>query len=257
VQASSAITNYTVLNNAAAPFDDPKVREAFVQAFDREVYCELVLSGACMPATAAVPPGLPGYIQSDAQAFDPDAARAALAASSYGGPDGLPEIALTFASDDPARLEYAEWIAGNYRDVLGVELTIDPVDSSALAQRASAPESFPQMLMMGWLADYADPQDFIEGPFGCSSASAMNAGICVPDLETAIAAANAESDPVARTASWERAGEVLAGSHVVIFTDNPTSRWLVRTGVSGVVPTALDLGLPGAHGSLTTMVVEP
>ena len=67
---------------------------------------------------------MPGHIETDAYAFDPEAARQALAASSYGGPEKLPEVC--YYADDPEGPDEAEWLAGKYREVLGVEITLLP-----------------------------------------------------------------------------------------------------------------------------------
>ena len=69
------------------------MREAFAYAFDREAYCrKLMLTAPVPPTLSMIPPGVPGHIETDAYAFDPEKARQALAESSYGGPENLPEI---------------------------------------------------------------------------------------------------------------------------------------------------------------------
>ncbi|MFM9106358.1 MAG: peptide ABC transporter substrate-binding protein [Chloroflexota bacterium] len=257
ISAATASTLWLTMNNAAAPFDDPKVREAFARGLDRETLCQDLLGGSSRPATGAVPPGIAGHIDSPSQAFDPGAARAALAASTYGGPGDLPEIRLLFVNEDSAAVELVEWIAGNYRDVLGVELILDGRESSSFISAVSSPETFPQIATLGWFADYADPQDFIELPFACGGAWAVNAGFCLPDLDAAIAAAEAEPDPAARAAAYERAGELLSAANVVVFLTHPLMFWLVQPGVAGITPTGFDLSLPGGFGSLGSMTIGP
>ena len=80
------------LNLRREPFTDKNVREAFAYAFDRDAYCRELIHGACTPVLSWIPPRIPGAIETEAYAFDPTKARAALAASSYGGPENLPEI---------------------------------------------------------------------------------------------------------------------------------------------------------------------
>ena len=92
VTIPDAGTDYFVFNVNREPFQDPKVREAFAYAFDRETWCRSWLGGTCLMALSMIPPGLPGHIDTDAFAFDPEKARQALADSSYGGPENLPEI---------------------------------------------------------------------------------------------------------------------------------------------------------------------
>ena len=104
------------------PFTDKKVREAFAYAFDRETYCDEIRNGDCVPTLSWIPEGVsPARSTPDQYAFDPEAAKQALAESSYGGPESLPEIKMSYNADDPAAQPRVEWVAGSYRDILGVK----------------------------------------------------------------------------------------------------------------------------------------
>ena len=82
-------TRYVGFNAREAPFDDPHVRLAFAMALDRDALIETVLGGKVDPASGLLPPGLPGYSEALVGIpYDPEAARALLAASRYA--DGLP-----------------------------------------------------------------------------------------------------------------------------------------------------------------------
>ena len=71
-------TQYFTFNLHREPFQDPKVRQAFAYAFDRDAYCRQVASsGACRLTMSLIPPGMPGGIETDAYAFDPEKARQA------------------------------------------------------------------------------------------------------------------------------------------------------------------------------------
>ena len=121
------------------------MREAFAYAFDRETYCAMIRNGDCTPTLSWIPAGLPGSIATDKYAFDPEAAKQALAESAYGGPEGLPEIKLYFNSDDSANTARAEWVAGQYRDILGIELTLAADRGHGLDRHAARThETYPQ-----------------------------------------------------------------------------------------------------------------
>src|SRR5215208_4651608 len=95
----TASTYNLAMNLTMEPFTDKKVREAFAYAFDRETYCAEIRSGDCTPTLSWIPEGIPGAITTDKYGFDPEAAETALAESTYGGPDGLPQITMAFNSD--------------------------------------------------------------------------------------------------------------------------------------------------------------
>ena len=98
----TAVTTNLMFDLKQEPFTDQKVREAFAYGFDRETYCAEIRSGDCVPTFSWIPPGVPGYIETDAFAFDPEKARQALADSSYRSAENLPEIKYFYPSDDPA-----------------------------------------------------------------------------------------------------------------------------------------------------------
>ena len=101
-------------------------------AIDRETLCAEVRSGDCLPTVSCIPPGLPGAIETDKFAFDPEAAKQALAESSYGGPDNLPEIKLYYNSERSGATNGPSGSPGQYRDILGIELILEPTDGTTL-----------------------------------------------------------------------------------------------------------------------------
>jgi len=125
VSYPTASTYNLSMNLAVEPFNDPKVRQAFAYAFDRETFCAEIREGDCTPTLSWIPPGTPGAIETDKFAFDPEAAKQALAESSYGGPENLPEIHAYYNSERSGATERYEWVAGQYRDILGVDIILE------------------------------------------------------------------------------------------------------------------------------------
>ena len=112
------------------PFNDPKVREAFSYAFDRDAWVKDVLSGLGSPTLTWIPKGYPGYKDGETRfGFDPAKAVQALKDSTYGGPDKLNALnpELTF-SDTPRNRMRNEWLAAKYKEVLGVDFKLNPVE---------------------------------------------------------------------------------------------------------------------------------
>jgi oligopeptide transport system substrate-binding protein len=240
------------------PFQDQKVREAFAYGFDRETYCAEVRSGDCLPAFSWIPPGVPGHIETEAFAFDPEKAREALAASSYGDPENLPEIKFFYPSDDPSETDRSQWLAQHYRDVLGVELTLEPVDSTTLASMTKDPTTFPQTSLLGWGQDYPDPQNWLSIYWTCGSTiHAGLAGYCNEDFDVLIRQADEELDAERRIALYEEAGQLLVEDVPGVFAYNLATVVVIKPEVTGYQATASDYFYPGQWSSLTTLdVVE-
>ena len=108
-------------NMSRAPMDDPKVREALILAIDRDGLIKASFPDGPHSKTDTVMNSVPGA--DDAAftpfAFDPEAAKAALAASSYGGPEKLPKL-LFVGISSPANEAAAQYIAEQWRQHLGI-----------------------------------------------------------------------------------------------------------------------------------------
>ncbi|NOK60554.1 MAG: peptide ABC transporter substrate-binding protein [Chloroflexi bacterium AL-W] len=246
-------------NLTLEPFSDQKVREAFSYAFDRETYCEVIRNGDCTPTLSWIPEGVPGAIETDQFGYDPDAALQALSESTYGGPEGLPEIKLTYNSDDPATQPRVEWIAGQFREVFGIEVTLDPVEGKTLVALRKDPTTFPQMLAFGgWIQDYPDPQNWLSVFWTCDSTFAQRVAYCNEEFDALIEQADTSTDQEERIQLYEQAGEILIADVPGPFAYNLSNIFLVDPRVQNYVGTAADSpsGWPGQWASPLTITVE-
>jgi oligopeptide transport system substrate-binding protein len=250
----SASTYNLAMNLDLEPFNDPKVREAFAYAMDRETLCAEIRSGDCTATLSWIPEGVPGAIETDAFAFDPDAAAQALAESTYGGPENLPEIKIYYNSDFSGRGEQTEWVAGQIRDVLGVELVIEPVDGTTLTALRKDSTTHPQLLFVGgWIQDYPDPQNWLSVYWTCDATFAERVGYCNEEFDALVAQGDTTVDPVERLTFYEQAGEILVADQPGPFLYNQTQLFVVNPAITGYTPTASEVEWPGYLGSVMTL----
>ena len=107
---SGSCTFAIMFHQLKEPFTDQKVREAFAYALDREAWVQDVLRGIGSPTLTWIPKGFPGYdAEENRWGYDPEAAKQALAESSYGSAENLPAITATF-SDTPRNRTRNEWL---------------------------------------------------------------------------------------------------------------------------------------------------
>jgi len=108
-------------NAARAPMDDPKVRQALIMAVDRDGLIKASYPDGPHKKTDQVLNSVPGADNSGFVPFpfDPAAAKAALAESTYGGPERLPKI-LFVGISGPAIEAAAQYIAEQWRQNLGI-----------------------------------------------------------------------------------------------------------------------------------------
>ncbi len=119
-----------------APMEDSDVRKALIMAVNsEELYKVAFPKGPNEPATQilnAVPGVDPDY---PAFPYDPEGAKAALAASSYGGAENLPKLMFVGISN-PAHEAAAQYVAEQWRQVLGIE----QVEMNAEIDQYSGPD---------------------------------------------------------------------------------------------------------------------
>jgi oligopeptide transport system substrate-binding protein len=225
-------TEYFQFHVNREPFQDKKVREAFAYAFDREAYCRQIRYGLCTPTLSMVAPGIAGAIVTDAFAFNPEKARQALAESSYGGPENLPEITWYGWKDEMAASErYAEWLRDQFHQVLGVQLNLVYLSYEDRDALYNDPATVPQLDIASWWSG-ADLRSWFV-IWRCDSTFDYGVDYCNPELDALLDRADAELDPEKRVALYEEAGHLLVADVPAIFVHTASRTMLVRPSVVG------------------------
>lgn len=228
------------------PFTDAKVREAFTKSLDRDAWVADVLKGLGSPTLTWIPPGYPGYQEGETRgAFDPEAAKAALAASTYGSAAGLPEVVDTF-SDTPRNRTRNEFLVNQWKANLGVDVKLNPVESTTYTALTKDVETAPQMFILGWCADYPDPQNWLS-VYWKSLGFAERIGYSNPDLDAILNEADTTTDPAKRAELYQKAQDLLVAGGPVAFMWNNVNSYLVKPWVTGLQTTPQDSGWAGAQ----------
>lgn len=240
------------------PFQDKHVREAFAYAFDREWYCKTI-DYTCRPVLSWIPRSVPGAIQTDAYGFDPEKARAALAASTYGSAANLPEIVWYYPENDDWSRRQAEWIRAQFLEVLGVELTLraapgDHLDISYMREHPDAPR--PQIMDTWWWVDTPDPHFWMQYWTCGDEIFAAFVGYCNPDYDALVARADRELDPIARTRLAEESQRLLIADAPAIFGYTFDNIFLVKPSVTGYAQSTPNQSFPGLATPLTVDIVQ-
>jgi len=183
------------------PFDDIKIRQAFALALDRQKITDVVWKGMKVPAQGIVPPGMPGY-QRDKPllTYDPQRAQQLLSESEYGDASRLPPITLTIGGSGGQLPPTIEAIIAMYHENIGVD--IDVVQSEdVLAGR-------PQFFSIGWIADYPDPENFLDILFH-SKSNLNHTGYANPQVDQLLEEARIEMDMTRRMQLYKQAEEII------------------------------------------------
>jgi oligopeptide transport system substrate-binding protein len=162
--------DYFGLNTTEAPFDDIKVRQAFNYAIDKQTLATTLLEDLVVPAAGILPPGFPGYnpdlVGYD---YDPNKARQLISESKYGGLDKLPRITLTLPGSFGAAISPSiEAMLAMWEKNLGVEISILQTEWAIFLQDLHQ-NRFQMFGGLGWIADYPDPENFLDVLFHSKS----------------------------------------------------------------------------------------
>jgi oligopeptide transport system substrate-binding protein len=227
------------------PFSDRKVRQAFAMALDREAWVRDILKGLGSPTLTFIPPGFPGYREGETRwEYDPEGARQALAESSYGSVENLPKIIDTFA-DTPRQRVRHEWLAAKWKEVLGVDIELNPVEPTTYTALTKDIETAPQMYILGWCADYPDPQNWLSVYFR-STGFVQDIGYVNTAFDELVDRADVELDPETRMGLYQEAQDLLVDDTPVVFMWNNVNSFLVKPWVKGITTTPQDSVWPGS-----------
>lgn len=159
ISVPSLSTDFLAFDVSRPPFDDRRVRRAFVLAIDRETLAHVVMRGYTFPATGGfIPPAIPGHSPGIGLSYDPEQARRLLIAAGYPrdkGP-GFPVVDwVTPSSFEPI----SEYLQAQWRENLGVAITWETITwERYLARMDKDP---PQLFLASWTADLPDPDNFL------------------------------------------------------------------------------------------------
>jgi oligopeptide transport system substrate-binding protein len=153
----SLMTLYLAFGVTRSPFDDPRVRQALAFAIDREALAQATTGGYRLPATGGfVPPCMPGHLPGIAPAYDPDHGRHLLTEAGYPGGAGFPNVDLLVPGGLQAQAPYLQ---AQWRENLGIEIRWTLLDWEKYIARLRG--STPQLIALGWMADYPDPDSYL------------------------------------------------------------------------------------------------
>lgn len=145
------------------PFDDVRVRQAFVHAVDRQTLISEESKGQYAPALGGfLPPGLPGHQPDVGLSYDPELARHLLIDAGFSERNRFPGVELLFAGPDPHN-PLIDNLRASWRDNLGVRVEANSTSWKEFMRRRD--EDPPELSTMGFTADYPDPDGMLRTLF--------------------------------------------------------------------------------------------
>jgi oligopeptide transport system substrate-binding protein len=252
VNAPDVCTYYYGFTNNKPPFDDARVRAAFVQAIDRQSLIDNVLKGGQIPATTFAPPGIFGAPEQGTLGLPSDTEAAKASLQSYLDEKGMTlddfnAMGITLMHNtSEGHAQIAAAIQQMWKDNLGVDVKVENQEWAVYLDtlnNTTPLEDMPHIWRMGWCADYPDENNWVHEVFNaleganrlrrnCSDATCSE--VTASEFDELTKAAQTETDPAKRAEMYAQAEQILAGVEVAyapiyVYTIvQVTKPWLTR-----------------------------
>lgn len=223
------------LNVTRKPFDDVRVRRALAMSIDKQLLVDKVTKGGQLAATGFVPPGIPGYKESDLVPFDPDRARALLAEAGYPGGRGFPTAEILINTSEAHR-KIAEAVQAMWRQNLGIEVGIYNQEWKVYLDSQTNLDY--DISRSAWIGDYVHPSTFID-MFTTGNGN-NDTGWGNPEYDRLVKQAQVAQSEQERLDMLHEAEDILLTDMPIIPTYWYTRVYLIDPRIKGWDPKLLD-----------------
>ncbi|MGZ3672084.1 MAG: peptide ABC transporter substrate-binding protein [Bdellovibrionota bacterium] len=222
--------NYLLFNVNRAPFNKVENRRAFIASMNREELAA-VFEGSQTPVTSWIPPGLLGY--------SPE-----LGVKGEGRDAPLfpkKPLSIRFSGSDTWNLVFQS-MQRRMSEKLGVKAKLEQLESKEFQKMLGArspADALPQLMLLGWVADYPDPHNFMNVFTSASENNYM--GWKNKYYDELVEKAVSTADEGARRRLYQEAQKLLLEDQVVLmplFLNGHQA--LVRSELHGVNLNVLD-----------------
>jgi peptide/nickel transport system substrate-binding protein/oligopeptide transport system substrate-binding protein len=234
---------YIGFNNAKTPLDNITLRRALALTIDKQTLAERVLAGAVLATDHIVPQGMPGYHEGlETLSFDPDKAKAELAAAGIPAASGL-KLSYTTGQADFDKV--AATVQQMWKQHLGIDVELDGEEQGKFnddltAMAADPAKSEMQMYISVWGADYPDPQNFLTQQLHTGVGN-NNGHWSDPEFDRLTEQADVERDFGTRMSLYNQAEQIAIDKVGWLPLYNGTGNVLIRPTVKGITYTAQGL----------------
>ena len=217
---------YIGFNTAQPPFDDVNVRRAFCLAVNKERIAEVILRDMVGVADGILPPGMPGYSESlEGLDYDVEKAKELIAASKYEDVSSLPPIILTVSGYGNYIPRYLGAIIQEWQQNLGVEISVRQLEPEIFIYNLKQEKD--DMFILGWIADYPDPHNFLDILFYTGSENNFFEYSNL-DLDALLDQAAIEQDEATRLPMYQQAEQLVVDEAPCLPLWHGTNHILVK-----------------------------
>jgi ABC-type transport system substrate-binding protein len=225
----TAVTSYLGMNCQMPPFNDVRVRQAFNYAVNKPKLVA-ILNGRGVVARGVLPPGMPGYDPDiSGYAYDPAKARRLL--EEAGVRAGFAPV--VWLTSDPTMLVLGQSIQQDLA-LVGINLVLKPVAWGPLLDAVREPHTA-ELFLLGWGADFPDPQNFLEVLFSKEQWGANNDTFYYdPKVQELLTEASVVADPKRRYELYQQIQQIIVNDAPWVFLYHPVAYVIRQPWVHGI-----------------------
>jgi ABC-type transport system substrate-binding protein len=196
--------------------ENVKLRQAILQAVNREEISEAVYNGTNEPATSVIPPGVPGFTENICEfcTYDPDAATAAYEEWKAAGNELTEPIKIQLNAG-AGHEDVVATIVSNL-EAVGIPAAADPLDNETYFSQLS--EGACVICRSGWYADYPTADNFTFDLFHTEAIGGNNHGFYSnEEFDGLIDQAKATTDLEEANALYAEAEDILLNQDIGVL----------------------------------------
>jgi peptide/nickel transport system substrate-binding protein len=200
-----------LMNQSAAPFSDPRIRQAVARGVDRTALAEQALAGSALPASEIFGPAVAWGAQDPPPAPDVEGARALLTQAGH-GPDNPLQVRLWTYQNRPELPTIATAVQAMLREIgIVAEIQIGEYGTQEPELLAGRYDMF--LLSRSYLTDVPDAGATLQSDYTCGGSYNINQ-YCSPAFDTLVATLGATTDIAARQDVFRAAARTLVDDAV-------------------------------------------
>lgn len=226
---------FIAFNNQKPPFDNPKVRQAFNYAINKDAIIKNVLFGAATLMDSPLPASIDGYCKVGDYGYDPAKAKQLLDEA------GATDLSITFGAPTGRYIQdqqAAQAIAADLRAV-GVTVKVSTMDWPSYISTMEDPKGPFDMHMLGWAPGALDaPTQFQMFQQASWPPAGLNTSFYTdPQVETMISNGETQLDQTKRNADYCQAQKQIWADAPWTFLWTQTLSLAYQSNIDGITST--------------------
>lgn len=216
------------LNNAVAPFDNEKVREAVCYAIDKDEIIDTAAAGKASKLYSAFSPALKDYYNDLGELYPYDVDKAKDLLKQAGYEDGF-DLTITVPSDYKYHMDTAELIQAQLAKA-GINVTLDPIEFSTWLTKVYKDKDY-QASVCGFIG-YVDPIRVVDRYVSSNEKNFIN--YKSDDFDKSIEDALTTDNDEQLSKDIKDAQEIMAKDAASVFLTDPDNNQALNKRLTGL-----------------------